>query len=162
MSPPASFSFASNEAGSSFQCKVDSGPFTSCSSGKALAALPDGSHTVQVRARDAAGNLDASPASRTFKLDATAPDAQIDQGPKKKVKTKKKKAKVKFEFSSADPTASFECSLDGAGFEPCTSPDVEKVKKGKHTFDVRATDQLGNVDQSPAEQAFKVKRKKKK
>ncbi len=94
--------------------------------------------------------------------DRTAPETGIDKGPKKKVKTRKKKAKVEFEFSSADTSATFECALDDAEFEACTSPFKAKVKKGKHGFAVRATDAAGNVDQSPAEQSFKVKRKKKK
>ncbi len=93
--------------------------------------------------------------------DKTPPDTQIDKGPKKKVKTKKKKAKVSFEFSS-EAGASFECSLDDEAFEACGSPFKAKVKKGKHSFQVRATDAAGNVDQTPAEQSFKVKRKKRK
>jgi hypothetical protein len=36
------------------------------------------------------------------------------------------------------------------------------VKKGKHTFEVRARDAAGNVDQSPASRSFKVKKKKRK
>ena len=147
---------------------MDGGSFTACTSPKTTGALSDGQHSFQVLAKDSANNLDQSPASRSFTVDATkpppkdttAPDTAIDKGPKKKVKTRKKKAKVKFVFSSADPTASFECALDDAGFELCASPDKEKVKKGKHTFAVRATDPAGNVDQSPDEQSFKVKRKR--
>jgi RTX calcium-binding nonapeptide repeat (4 copies) len=96
--------------------------------------------------------------------DETAPETSLDAGPKPKIKLKKKKkkkAKVTFEFSS-EPGASFECSLDEAPFAACTSPHVEKVKKGRHAFDVRAVDAAGNVDQTPAERSFKVKRKKKK
>ena len=91
------------------------------------------------------------------------PDTKIDKGPKKK--TKKKKAT--FEFSSTSVGATFECSLDGnapkgaGSFGPCTSPFSVKVKKGKHNFRVRAV--LNGVpDGSPAEQSWKVKKKKKK
>jgi hypothetical protein len=159
------FGFSSNESSASFQCKVDGGSFASCSSPRTTSSLSNGSHTFQVRAKDTANNLDPSPASRSFTVDTSAapdtkaPDTEITKGPKKKVKTKKKKAKVKFEFSS-EAGASFECSLDDAAFEPCTSPDKEKVKKGKHSFAVRAKDAAGNVDQTPDEQTFKVKRKK--
>jgi CSLREA domain-containing protein len=164
--PTPTFGFSSNESSASFQCKVDGGSFSSCSSPRTTSSLSNGSHSFQVRAKDTANNLDPSPASRSFTVDTStapdtkAPDTEITKGPKKKVKTKKSKAKVKFEFSS-EANASFECSLDDAAFEPCTSPDKEKVKKGKHSFAVRAKDAAGNVDQSPAEQAFKVKRKKK-
>jgi hypothetical protein len=85
------------------------------------------------------------------------PDTKIDKGPKKK--TKKKKAV--FEFSSTTPGATFECELDGGkAFTPCTSPFQVKVRKGKHSFQVRAV--LNGVpDGSPAEQSWKVKKKKK-
>jgi hypothetical protein len=85
------------------------------------------------------------------------PDTTITKGPKKK--TRKKKAK--FEFSSTTLGVTFECSVDGKSFEACSSPFVVKVKKGKHTFEVRAV--LGGVpDGSPAKQSWKVKKKKKK
>jgi hypothetical protein len=171
--PTPTFGFSSSEDGSTFQCKVDGASFSACTSPKTTSPLPDGSHTFQARATDGVGNTDASPATRSFTVDAvkppppadtTAPDTNIDKGPKKKVKTRKKKAKVKFLFSSADPSASFECSLDEEAFEPCTSPDKEKVKAKpkpkKHTFDVRAIDAAGNVDQTPDELKFKVKRKR--
>jgi DNA-binding beta-propeller fold protein YncE len=93
--------------------------------------------------------------------DKVPPDTAITRGPKKKVKTKKKKKKVSFEFSS-EAGASFECALDDGAFEPCTSPLKAKVRKGKHSFQVRAKDTAGNTDPSPAETSFKVKRKKRK
>jgi hypothetical protein len=167
--PAPTFSFSS-EAGATFECRVDGASFSSCTSPQTTSSLSDGSHTFQVRATDAVANVEASPASRTFTVDTsvppppagdtTAPDTEITKGPKKKVKTRKKKAKVKFEFSS-EANASFECALDDAAFESCSSPFKAKVKKGKHSFAVRAKDAAGNVDQSPDEQTFKVKRKKK-
>jgi 6-phosphogluconolactonase (cycloisomerase 2 family) len=165
--PTPTFGFSS-EPGASFQCKVDSGSFAACSSPKTIGPLADGAHTFQVRARDAAGNTDTTPSSRSFTVDAlhppapdtTAPDTAIDKAPKKKVKTRKKKAKVKFAFSSADPTASFECALDDEDFAACSPPFKAKVKKGKHSFQVRARDAAGNVDPSPGTYSWKVKRKK--
>jgi hypothetical protein len=85
------------------------------------------------------------------------PNTTITKGPKKK--TKKKKAT--FEFTSDTPGATFECSLDGKPFTPCTSPHEVKVKKGKHSFEVRAV-LNGTPDGSPAEQDWKVKKKKRK
>jgi hypothetical protein len=155
------FGLSATEICSTFQCKADSGSFSTCTSPHTTASLEDGEHTVSVRAVDAAHNPDSTPASRTFTVDATAPDSAIDKGPKKRVKTKKKKAKAKFLFSADEQGASLECSLDGESFESCTSPLKLKVKKGKHSFEVRATDQAGNVDTTPAERKWKVKRKKK-
>ena len=95
----------------------------------------------------------------TYVLENTPPETAITAGPKDK--TKKKTAT--FEFSGADARvlAGFECSLDGAAFAACTSPHTVEVKRGKHTFSVRATDAAGNVDGAPATDEWKVKRKKK-
>ncbi len=55
-----------------------------------------------------------------------------------------------FSFS-ADESASFTCSLDGAAFTACSSPvQYADVDPGWHTIAVRATDGAGNVDASPA------------
>ncbi|HYU59194.1 MAG TPA: hypothetical protein VEK39_00400 [Solirubrobacterales bacterium] len=83
------------------------------------------------------------------------PDTQITKGPKKK--TKKKKAT--FEFSSTVAGSTFECKLDDGPFEPCTSPHDVKAKKGKHSFEVRAT-AGGQTDPTPATDSWKVKKKK--
>ena len=90
--------------------------------------------------------------------DLSAPDVQITGAPK--AKTKKKQATFEFTGTDARAVAGFECSLDGGAFAACTSPHTIKVKKGKHTFAVRATDQAGNVDATPATFAWKVKKKK--
>jgi hypothetical protein len=90
--------------------------------------------------------------------DTTAPDTQITAGPK----SKEKKGKATFSFSSTEPGSTFQCSLDGGAFQSCTSPHDVKVKKGKHSFEVRATDAAGNVDGSPAQDSWKVKKKRKK
>jgi hypothetical protein len=89
------------------------------------------------------------------------PETTITKGPKDKIKTKKKKVKARFEFTSSEPGSSFECSLDDKAFAPCTSPHKVKVKKGKHKFEVRAKDQAGETDPTPASDSWKVKRKKK-
>jgi hypothetical protein len=159
--PTPSFRFSSNEAGSSFECKVDGGAFAACTSPRATSPLADGPHTFQVRARDQVMNLDPTAARRSFTVDTTAPDTTITSGPKSKVKSRKKKARAEFEFTADDPDATLECALDGAPFEPCTSPVTERVKKGEHNFEVRGIDRLGNVEDEPAMHEWKVKRKKK-
>jgi hypothetical protein len=95
--------------------------------------------------------------------DTEAPETTITRQPKDKLKTRKRRARANYEFVSSEPGSSFECRLDSGPFEPCTSPDVEKVKakrKAKpHEFGVRATDAAGNVDPTPATDDFKLKRR---
>ena len=71
-----SFGFSSSEGGSSFECRLDSSQpadWQSCSSPKAYASLADGSHGFEVRATDPPGNVDSTPAARSFVIDTHAP-----------------------------------------------------------------------------------------
>jgi hypothetical protein len=69
----ATFTFSSNEAGSTFECSLDGAAFNSCTSPKEYTNLSEGSHTFEVKAKVAAGNTDASPANRTWTIATTAP-----------------------------------------------------------------------------------------
>ena len=69
----ASVAFSATEAGSTFECKLDAGAWSGCTSPAAYSGLSDGAHSVSVRARDAAGNTDASPAASSFTVDTSDP-----------------------------------------------------------------------------------------
>lgn len=56
-STTAKFKFKSNEAGSTFQCKLDKGKFKACKSPKTYKKLKPGKHVFKVRATDKAGNV---------------------------------------------------------------------------------------------------------
>jgi subtilisin-like proprotein convertase family protein len=60
--------FVSSEAGSTFQCKIDSKKFKSCKSPLKLKKLKYGKHKIQVRAIDAAGNVDPTPLRGKWKI----------------------------------------------------------------------------------------------
>ena len=151
-STSASFSFASSDLGSSFECSLDSAAFESCASPKSYTGLTSGSHTLQVRATDVAGNLDATPASRTWTVDTTPPDTSMTSGPPSLTRS----SSASFGFSS-EPGARFQCSLDGAAFTSCASPKSYTGLTSKtHNFRVRAIDAPGNVDATPAVRSWKV------
>lgn len=71
-STTAKFKFSSNEAGSTFQCKLDKKPFKKCKSPKKYKKLKPGKHVFKVRAIDPAGNVDGSPAKEKFRVLAGA------------------------------------------------------------------------------------------
>ncbi|HEU6444896.1 MAG TPA: Ig-like domain-containing protein, partial [Gaiellaceae bacterium] len=144
------FTFSADEA-STFQCRVDSVPFAACSSPYTTGVLADGPHTFEVRATDLAGNLDATPASRGFTVDATAPQTTIDSGPSGTTND----PTPTFTFS-ANESATFQCRVDGAAFAACASPHTVALADGPHTFEVRAVDMAGNPDGSPASRAFTI------
>ncbi len=60
--------FKSDEPGSSCECKLDRKPYKPCHSPRKLKHLDDGKHKFRVRATDAAGNTDPSPAKAKFKV----------------------------------------------------------------------------------------------
>jgi hypothetical protein len=62
------FEFRTDEVGSTFECKIDRKPWMLCSSPKKVKRLADGKHRFKVRAKDAAGNVDLSPAKDKFKV----------------------------------------------------------------------------------------------
>ena len=64
----ASFSFLSNESGSSFQCAIDAEQFLPCGSPHATGKLRRRRHIFQVRAIDASDNVDPTPATAGWKI----------------------------------------------------------------------------------------------
>lgn len=73
------FTFSSNQAGSTFECELDGGGFEPCSSPFTTPPLSDDPHTFRVRATDA-GMTDPTPASQTFTVDTTPPPAPTITG----------------------------------------------------------------------------------
>jgi hypothetical protein len=120
---------------------------------KALTSVADGSHSYTARATDAAGNVSPASNAHTVVVDTTAPNTTIGAGPLGATSS----PTAVFTFSADDPTATFACSLDGAAFTSCTSPKTYTgLAETSHTFQVRATDQAGNTDPTPASRSWTV------
>jgi len=141
-SADASFGFISTEPGSTFECQLDGGGFSACTSPKTYTGLADGDHTFAARAIDADSNVDPSPASYSWTIDTVAPDTSITAYPPNPSHS----VDASFSFTSTEPGSTFECQLDGGGFSTCTSPHAYTgLDHGDHTFEVRAIDGVGNV-----------------
>jgi uncharacterized repeat protein (TIGR01451 family)/MYXO-CTERM domain-containing protein len=69
----AHFDFSSTENGS-FECNLDDGGFLPCTDPVTFVGLSEGPHTLQVRAIDVAGNVDPTPATFTWFVDAINED----------------------------------------------------------------------------------------
>ena len=145
--------FASDDTEVTFECSLDGEPFAPCTTPTTLTVV-DGPHEFSVRATDAAGNVDPTPATHGWTIDATAPETTILNGP---VAGGTTGPSGSFTFSSPEAGATFECSLDGAAFTACTSPRAfASLADGAHTFAVRAKDTVGIVDPSPATRTWTV------
>jgi hypothetical protein len=173
-SPVAVFTYSSNEPGSRFQCKLDTGNFNSCpSSGTSYTGLSSGPHSFQVRAIDASNNVDPTPAGYSFSIvlgdasltaTAAAPNGRAPAAAKPNTTISKQAARTHdrtptFRFASSRSGATFQCKLDGGPFKTCRSPLTTKtLSYGQHILRVRALS-AGIADPSPAVIKFTVARK---
>ncbi len=147
----ASFSFSANET-ATFECRLDNGAYAACSSPKTYDGLADGAHTFSVRAKDTAGNVDATPATAAWSVDTTPPQTTITSGPP--ATTTEKTAQFTF---SAGEVSTFQCRLDAGPWAACSSPtSLSGLALGTHTYEVRAIDGLGNIDASPAQRTWTI------
>ena len=160
-----------------FECSIDGSSFSNCTSPVQYDNISSGSHIVEIRTQDNAGNLDPSPSSFTWIVNpiqqennvarnttgpaltpTNFPDTVItsttdgsnnviDNG------TNTAFASIRFEFSTTnmDTVDHFECSMDDSDFVTCTSPFIFPIlPEGNHAFKVRFVDVNGNMDESPA------------
>ena len=156
---PATFTFASTEPNSTFECRIDVGPWNGCTSPHTFTGLTDGPHTVDVRATDQAGNTDPTPDSWTWHRDTTHPAGALDD-PGRNVR-----GLVTLTSSSNDPTSngyasgvgsvSYQYSADGttwATIGTLTSAPFDTlnwntvgIADGVYQLRIVVTDVAGNV-----------------
>jgi hypothetical protein len=138
----ASFRFSSNKEPSTFQCKLDAGTFSSCTSPQTYGPLGEGAHVFSVRATDSLGHRGPA-ATYSWTIDLTPPAApSIDSGPANSTDA----TTASFVFFDSEAGVTFGCQLDGGAFSTCTNSAVYSgLAAGTHTFAVHATDPAGNV-----------------
>lgn len=146
----AAAEFTANDPAATFECSLDGALFAPCASPYPMTDLTLGEHTFRVRAVNDL-EPESAPVERAWTIvdDNTAPDTVIHNGPSGTVNT----SSAMFRFSSPDTdVVRFECSLDGAEFTECSSPiTYQKLSHREwHTFRVRAIDEAGNIDPTPA------------
>ncbi len=157
------FSFAANEAPTTFECQMDANAFQSCSNPKQYFLLSEGEHTFQVRAKDRSGNVDQTPAQHTWTVDSKDPKVTFTQRPGTATGPDRWDEWVTNDRSPTwawtaedlhlDPDQ-VSCDLDeGApdyrdilSIEPCASPFTfeGELPDGNYSFDVEAYDGAGN------------------
>jgi Ca2+-binding RTX toxin-like protein len=129
---------------SSIELSVDGGAFNPCGLICSPPALADGEHELAFRAVDDDENEHADPtaATRTVTVDTAAPAVTIDSAPP----ASSADTTPSWSFSSDDAAAVYECRVDGGPFAGCsgTGEHTATVADGAHTFEVRATDAVGN------------------
>lgn len=81
-STDATFTFSCTDAGCTFECSLDGDVFALCASPRAYFGLDEGPHSFRVRATDAWGNADPTPANRswTILLPGACGDGALDEG----------------------------------------------------------------------------------
>ena len=138
----ATFSFSDTESGVSYLCKLDSGSYTACTNPVTFSGLTDGSHTISVEAKDAAGNISTTAASRSWTVDATPPPKPTIVGPNNKSDS----TAATFTITDSEANVTYKCQMDGGGYVPCSStPTYTLLTPGTHVFDAEAIDQAGNI-----------------
>jgi subtilisin-like proprotein convertase family protein len=86
-------------------------------------------------------------------IDTTAPDTSIASGPANPTTS----TSAQFSLGSDDGGATFECSLDGAAYEPCgAAPTFAGLALGTHTLSARAIDGSDNEDATPPSYSWTI------
>jgi hypothetical protein len=151
-STQARFTFSSSRDGATFQCRIDGSAWSACVSPLVRTGLADGDHTFEVRS--AVGSLaETTGVSRSWRVDTAAPDTYVVSGPSESTED----TEARFEFLAGERESAFECRLDGGAWRGCSSPSTfSKLAPGSHELAVRAVDEAGNTDASPALRTWTV------
>ncbi len=145
----ASFGFSSSATGSTFECSLDGAPPAECDPPKEYEGLQDGGHTFGVRAVDAGGTADPTPASFTWTVDTVAPEAPAITSPEDNSHNNTGSITLS---GSAEPGSSVEI-FDGTASKGAIQADgsgawsvtLGSVPNGPHAYTATGTDAATNT-----------------
>jgi hypothetical protein len=139
----SSFGFSDAQSGVTFVCQMDAAQAAPCTSPAIYIGLVDGTHTFSVIASDPTSGRSSAPATFTWTIDTTPPKVAINGGTGIAVIP----APSIFYFSSgSNDVVGYQCSVDGGGFSPCSSPvSMTITTPGVHNLVVEAVDAVGNI-----------------
>ncbi|MCE9575230.1 MAG: hypothetical protein K8W52_18920, partial [Deltaproteobacteria bacterium] len=142
----ATFAYGSNDASAAFECKLDTAPvFSACASTASYTNLAEGSHTFQVRARDAATNV-SSTLSFTWIVNTLGPTLAAVPPAGWTVNY------FNFKFGAVTGATSYQCNstpgLPAAGWAACVPGGAQVTGAtygAANPFAVRWVDALGGT-----------------
>ncbi len=161
------FTFQSEPVGdaSDFECSLNGVDFDECESGDSFPTPgDDAAFSFLVRARDAAGNVDPTPATHSWWKDKIRPTTTLTAS----VGTLSNAPRAGFEFDSNESPVTFQCVLDESAttqapaegssqWQDCAASYLTRVlTDGTYTLWARAKDVAGNVDNNPRHHTWTV------
>lgn len=150
------FGFAASEP-AAFACSIDGAAAQPCASPfVAPSPLADGNHGFGVVAIDLAGNIATATAS--FAVDTRAPQTFFASRLRGVIRTREAQARVSFRFGADEAGVGFACKIDRGLLRFCPARMSRRFAPGVHTVRVKAQDEVGNVDRTPAVFRFRVER----
>ena len=146
-SDSASVSFHATQTGATFQCSLDGGDATACTSPATYSSLAEGTHTFSVQASTSSGT-DPTPAVATWTLDQTAPTEPSDL-----TATAPNSASVNLAWSAssdANGILSYDITRNGAPLATVsgtttTYSDTTVTAGSDYSYQVVAHDPAGNT-----------------
>ena len=151
-SSASAFSFQASVPVARFECQIDGAAWKGCP-GTPSFGVADGAHKIAVRAVNAEGWRDPTPASYAWSTDTAAPVVRISSAPSPFLAS----TSATFRFDASEKGATLECRRDAGAWRACTSPVTESsLSQGAHTFAVRGRDAAGNSSPAAATNAFTV------
>jgi hypothetical protein len=149
----ASFVLASNESNTTYEVSLDGAAYAAVSSQYQVSGLADGVHSLNARAKDAARNLDTTPATFSWTVDTTAPTVTL-QFPGLSAYTDQSSIRLRGTAIDANQGTITNITVNG---DPVTTSDAFRhwtatvnVATGLNTYTIASTDTLGNTDSTAA------------